>query len=151
MFLYKESPKEYTENCWDLETNSSRLQDTRSVYKNQFYLYTITMRNCYWVQAYTACCWTGQWIDRWVAGAKKSDFLWKVSRPRRWWASIPENHLAQVRIQASLILKEKRISSNISWPWSFSRGDVLISSFLQLFTDGPGQDVSCELTKSILA
>ena len=29
--------------------------------------------------------------------------------------------------------------------------DVLLSSFLQLFTSGPDQDVSCELDKGIVA
>ena len=32
-----------------------------------------------------------------------------------------------------------------------SGGDVLISFVLQPFTGGPGQDVSCELNKGILA
>ena len=32
-----------------------------------------------------------------------------------------------------------------------SREGELISSFLQSFTGGPGQDISCELIKDILA
>ena len=38
-----------------------------------------------------------------------------------------------------------------SWFQSDSEGDVLISSFLQPFTCGPGKGVSCELNKGILA
>ena len=41
--------------------------------------------------------------------------------------------------------------SNISWFPSAPRGDVFISSSLQSFTGGPGQEVSCELNKVILA
>ena len=36
----------------------------------------------------------------------------------------------------------------MSWLQPDSRVDVLISSFLQSFTEGPGQDVSCELNKA---
>ena len=57
----------------------------------------------------------------------------------------------EVRIQASFILKGEGEKSNISWFQSASGGDVLISSFLQSFTGRPGQDVSCELNKGILA
>ena len=41
--------------------------------------------------------------------------------------------------------------SNISWLPSASGRDAFISSSLQSFTGGPGQDVSCELNKGILA
>ena len=34
------------------------------------------------------------------------DFIWKASRPRRWSTGILKNHLTQVRILASFILKE---------------------------------------------
>ena len=53
-----------------------------------------------------------------------------------------------MRIQASLVLKGEE---GKSWFWSDCRRDVFISSFLQQFTSGPGQEVSCELNKSILA
>ena len=43
------------------------------------------------------------------------------------------------------------MKASISWFQSASRGDVLISSFLQPFTGEPGQDVSCELNKGISA
>ena len=38
-----------------------------------------------------------------------SDFIWKVSRQRRWWTSVPEDHLTQVRIWASFIVKGERV------------------------------------------
>ena len=49
------------------------------------------------------------------------------------------------------MLKEEGVKFNISWFQSASRGHVFISSFLQLLTDGPGQDVCCELNKGVLA
>ena len=51
----------------------------------------------YWVQAHSACCMTGQYIER--QGAKNSDFIGKASKARRWWTSVPKNHLTCVRIQ----------------------------------------------------
>ena len=84
-------------------------------------------------------------------GARNSDFIWKASRPRGWWTSVPKNHLARVRIQVSFILKKEGLKSNISWFQSASRGGVLISPFLPSFTGGPGQDVSCEVNRGILA
>lgn len=36
-----------------------------------------------------------------VVGAGNSDFILKASNQRRWWASVPNNCLTQVRIQAS--------------------------------------------------
>ena len=90
-------------------------------------------------------------IERQGVGARNSDFIWKAGKLRWWWTCAPKNHLAWVRIQAPLILKGEGVKSNTSWFPSASRGDVLISSFLQLFTGGPAQDVSCELNKGILA
>ena len=49
------------------------------------------------------------------------------------------------------MLKEEGVKLNISWFQSASRGHVFISSFLQLFIGGLGQDVSCELNKGVLA
>ena len=43
----------------------------------------------------------------------------EASRLRRWWRSIPKNHLTQVRIQVSFILKGAR------WVW-------LVTNFLVL-------------------
>ena len=60
---------------------------------------------CYRVQAHAAHCTTGQYIKRHVVGERDSDFIQKASKPRRWWTSVPKNHLTQVRIQASFILK----------------------------------------------
>ena len=60
---------------------------------------------CYRVQAHTAHCTTGQYIKRRAIEARNSDFIWKASRPRRWWTSFPKNHLPQVRIQAPFIVK----------------------------------------------
>ena len=42
--------------------------------------------------------------DRGV-GARNNDFIQKARSLRRWWTSVLENHLTQVRIQASFILK----------------------------------------------
>ena len=50
--------------------------------------------------------------------------------------SVPKNYLPEVTTQASVILKQQGVVLA-----------VLISSFLQSFTDGPGQDVFCELNK----
>ena len=44
-------------------------------------------------------------MKRQVVGARKSDFIWKASRPRRWWTRVPKNRLTQVRIRASFIRK----------------------------------------------
>ena len=54
-------------------------------------------------------------------------------------------------MQASFILKGEGVKSNISWFGSASVGDMFVSSSAQSFTGGPGQDVSCELNKGILA
>lgn len=44
--------------------------------------------------------------ERWVAGARNSEFIWKlVSLFRRWCSNVPKNHLPWVRIQASFILR----------------------------------------------
>ena len=48
---------------------------------------------------------TGQYIKTQGSGARNSNFIKKVSRLRRWWTRVPKNHLTQVRIQASFILK----------------------------------------------
>lgn len=56
--------------------------------------------------------------------------------------------LTELEFRLFFILKVERVKSNISWFWSASRRDVLISSFLQSFI---GQDVSRELNKGILA
>ena len=42
-------------------------------------------------------------------------------------------------------------TTSATWEPPASGGDVLISSFLQSFTGGPGQDVSCGINKGILA
>ena len=44
-------------------------------------------------------------MERQVVMARNSDFIWKAGRPRRWWTSVPKNHLTQLRIQASFTLK----------------------------------------------
>ena len=49
------------------------------------------------------------------------------------------------------MLKGEGVNSSTSWFWPASGGDVLLSSFLQPYTGGPGQDVSCKLNKGILA
>ena len=49
--------------------------------------------------------------SRWAVGTRNSNSIWKTSRPRRWWTRVPKNHLTQVRIQASFILKGEGV-----WP-----------------------------------
>ena len=75
----------------------------------------------------------------------------KTANREWWWTHVPKNNLAWIRIQASFILKREGIKSNISWFPSGSRRDVFRSSSLQSFMGGPGQDISCELNKGILA
>ena len=55
---------------------------------------------------------------------KEHNFIWKVSKPRRWWNCAPKNHLPGVRIQAYVVLKGKGGKSNISWSVSLQRGCV---------------------------
>ena len=45
-------------------------------------------------------------INTEVVRARNSDFSQKASRLKRWWTSVPNDHLTQVRIQISFILKE---------------------------------------------
>ena len=49
---------------------------------------------CNQVQAHTAHSTTGQQIERQVVGTRNQDFIQKVGRPRRWWTSVPKNHLS---------------------------------------------------------
>lgn len=80
-------------------------------------------------------------VTAWKANKPRDKFLgWRIAtwfrkpdRLRWWWTHVPKNCLAWVIIQASFILKGKEIKSNISWFWSASGGDVLISPFLQSF------------------
>ena len=104
--------------------------------------------NCYYYHYWVQVCTAHQ---RQVAGTRNSYFIWKAGRLRRWWTHVPKNHLAWVRIWASFIPRGEEVKSNISWFWSASRRDVLASSFLQLFTGRPGQEVSYELNKCVLA
>ena len=78
--------------------------------------------------------------------ARNRYFIGKAIRLRRWWVSIPKNHLPKVRIQASFILKEEGVKS---WFQPELGEIVLISSFLQSFTGEPARDVSYELNKGI--
>ena len=65
----------------------------------------LTTWQCYSVQTPTAHQLTGQQIKRWDIRASTSDFIQKVSRLRRWWTSVPKNHLDWVQIQSSFVLK----------------------------------------------
>ena len=47
-------------------------------------------------------------IKRCVAGVRNSDFIQKISRLKRWWISVPKNHLTWVRNQASFVLKREK-------------------------------------------
>ena len=87
-----------------------------------------------------------QQAKREVVGEKSSDFIRKASKPRRRWTLVPKNHLAWVSIQASYTTKGGSIDKHLLIPVSL-QGDVLISSFLQSFTGGPSQGVSCGETK----
>ena len=44
--------------------------------------------NCYGV--HTARCTIGQSIERQGVWARNGDFIWKASRLRRWWTSVPK-------------------------------------------------------------
>ena len=39
---------------------------------------------------------------------RNSDFIQKISRLKRWWISVPKNHLTWVRNQASFVLKREK-------------------------------------------
>ena len=91
-----------------------------------------------------------QQIEKQVVGTRKNDFIQKASRPERWWAQAPKNHLSWVRIQAVFILEGKGVKSTISWFQSDSEG---MCSFLPSCSHSPMGlvgDVSCELNKGIL-
>ena len=47
--------------------------------------------------------------------AELPGFIWKVNRARRWWTSVPKNHLLQVRIQ-SFILTGEGVKSSLPQP-----------------------------------
>ena len=99
----------------------------------------------YGIQASTAPCTTGQYVKRQDVGTRNSNFIWKASGPWRRWVSIPKKHHPLVRIQASFMLRGE------SWFQPDSGKEVLVSSFLQLFTSRSGQDVSYELNNIYLA
>ena len=42
-------------------------------------------------------------------GQRNRGFIWKASRQRRWWSSVPRNHLILVRIETSFILEEEGV------------------------------------------
>ena len=42
-------------------------------------------------------------------GARNSGFIRKVSKLRRWWTSVPENLLTEVRIQVSFKLRAEGV------------------------------------------
>ena len=46
---------------------------------------------------------------RQVVGVRNSNFIQKASRPRRWWTSIPKNHITGVWIQTSFILRGEEV------------------------------------------
>ena len=60
----------------------------------------LTMRKpqpvCYQVPAHTTGHTRGQYIERQVVGTRHSDLIWKASRSRRWWPSVPKNHFSRV-------------------------------------------------------
>ena len=43
-----------------------------------------------------AKCLLGEKLKKLVVEARNNDFIQKTSKPRRWWTSIPVNHLAWV-------------------------------------------------------
>ena len=59
--------------------------------------------------SYSSCHTIGQLMERRVVGARNSNFIQKSSRPRRWWTCVSKNHLTQVRIQTSFIIKRKGV------------------------------------------
>ena len=38
-------------------------------------------------------------------GTRNSNFIYKARRLKRWWTTVPKNHVIRVRIQAPFILK----------------------------------------------
>ena len=57
------------------------------------------------LQACSACCRTGQWVETHGVRARINNLI-QTSGLRRYWTSVPKNHLAWVRIRASLIREE---------------------------------------------
>ena len=110
-------------------------------------------------QVHTALRTAGQSITRRGVGERKSDFIQKASRPRRWWTRVPKNHLAR-GLNASFFYRAKRRR----WGGKVKKVICCCNYFLVLvrhwrgcvnfFFLQPfigGQDVSCELNKGILA
>ena len=62
----------------------------------------------YQVQVHTACSTKVNKLRDELLGARNSNFIQKASRRRRWWTSVPKNHLTSVRIQDSFTLKRGR-------------------------------------------
>ena len=89
---------------------------------------------------------TVQHVERWVVGTRKSDFIWKARRRRRWGTRTVIS-----KLQFRLLLYQKQRREVRFWFWPDSRENVLISYFLQPSEGGLGQDVSRKLNKSILA
>ena len=76
--------------------------------------------------------------------------IWKAGTLRRWWTSVPKNHFIGVWMPVSFIEQMgRRWGSKVKRPFVLQNlfprlawgRDVLISSFLQPFTGGQGQNV----------
>ena len=63
-----------------------------------------------------------QKIKRSVVRIRNSNFLWKASR-LGWWTNVPKNHLTQVRIQASFIIKLEGV-------WLVAANFLVLESFV---------------------
>ena len=140
------NPEESTlEQCWLY----SKLQTVCLCEKNSKALWILVVSH----QIIWGKCKSEHYFDGFVTESKLVLLAARQASNRETscWASAPKNHLAWVRIQAHFILKGEGVKSNLFWFPSASGGDVLISSSLQSFTDGPDQNVSCELNKAILA
>ena len=62
-------------------------------------------------------------VERWGVGIRNSDFIQKAIIYRRCSTRVPQNHLTQIRTQASFILKGE-------WMWLFVANILLPGPFL---------------------
>ena len=150
MILTSATEKQRTSVCssvWDGWSGPNRQPpNSRDICPSHLRMYM-----CYWVQACTAHCMTEQYFKRWVVGVRNSNFKRKARSLKKVTDVSQISSLSGVRIQAPFIVKGEGVKWDISCFWSAFEGDVLISFSLKSFTGGPGQDVSWELNKGILA
>ena len=105
------SPRLPTFREWEKRRNQQKRQKSRPARWEENWKGVVSWKErrrewlCHRVWGHTAYHTTGWQIKRRGVGAMNSSFTWKASRSRRERTSVPKNHLTQVRIQASFILK----------------------------------------------